>query len=492
MNIYCQIVSPLRCLSDLKPICCIFRSIGSNFQVCRLAPAAASFFVVLLVFLVFALPKTVLAKFESEILQQCRNLSLADDDIHNCLDNHLDLMDENLSDLLDFIRRELESSLDNTQALNALDRSQQAFETYRTENCLWYLEFSSPRNIAEQIAKNCLATMSEDRLAELQRLVKTANPQPQQSGYYVFGPDRNTFTPCGAQSRLWVEGESTVINELQQSYLNEATSDLQLVYVELIGEVDSSAVTSALGHDGVFNIQGLKLLRAPTDIDCAPPQLDRDGGPESTDNLANDVSPDTTIASSVSDNDDSNQAALEPEQTLTAYFGEWIAVCEQLGSSYGCALSAPLVNLNAGETAEVAEIGANTLINGGAALRITRRSKERTIVDVDFPLALGSTVTDVSQIHWTVDSFDLGKILHSQLHDIAGVGVLSGETLVRQSLRERWFIRDELLPMLLEGRNLNLSVLSESNVEHDLSATLNGLTRALNFADDFTSSEGAF
>jgi len=148
--------------------------------------------------------------------------------------------------------------------------------------------------------------------------------------------------------------------------------------------------------------------------------------------------------------------------------------------------------LNAGETAEVAEIGANTLINGGAALRITRRSKERTIVDVDFPLALGSTVTDVSQIHWTVDSFDLGKILHSQLHDIAGVGVLSGETLVRQSLRERWFIRDELLPMLLEGRNLNLSVLSESNVEHDLSATLNGLTRALNFADDFTSSEGAF
>ena len=488
MNNYCQIVSPLRNLSDLKPIPRIFKSAPRYFDAHRLALFAAIF---LLVLLVVAWPIRALATFESEILQQCRNLSLADDDIHNCLDNHLDLMDENLSDLLDFIRRELASSLDDTQALNALDRSQQAFETYRTENCLWYLEFSSPRNIAEQIAKNCLAGMSEDRLAELQRLVKTANAQPLQSGYYVFGPDRNTFTPCGAQSRLWVEGESNFINELQQSYLNEATSDLQLVYVELIGEVDSSAVTSAVGHDGVFTLQGMKLLRAPTDVDCAPPQLDRDVDPESTDTLANDVSPDTTITSSVS-NDESNQVALEPEQTLTAYFGEWIAVCEQLGSSYGCALSAPLVTLNNGETSEATETDANTPINGGAALRITRRSEERTIVDVDFPLALRSAVTDVSQIHWTVDSFDLGKILHSQLVDVAGVGVLSGEKLVRQSLRERWFIRDELLPMLLDGRNLNLSVLSESRVHYDLSATLDGLTRALNFADDFTSSEGTF
>ena len=235
----------------------------------------------------------------------------------------------------------------------------------------------------------------------------------------------------------------------------------------------------------------MKLLRAPTDVDCAPPQLDRDVDPESTDTLANDVSPDTTITSSVS-NDESNQVALEPEQTLTAYFGEWIAVCEQLGSSYGCALSAPLVTLNNGETSEATETDANTPINSGAALRITRRSEARTIVDVDFPLALRSAVTDVSQIHWTVDSFDLGKILHSQLVDVAGVGVLSGEKLVRQSLRERWFIRDELLPMLLNGRNLNLSVLSESRVHYDLSATLDGLTRALNFADDFTSSEGAF
>ena len=179
VNNYCQIVSPLRNLSDLKPIPRILKSAPRYFDAHRLALFAASF---LLVLLVVAWPIRALATFESEILQQCRNLSLADDDIHNCLDNHLDLMDENLSDLLDFIRRELASSLDNTQALNALDRSQQAFETYRTENCLWYLEFSSPRNIAEQIAKNCLAGMSEDRLAELQRCLLYTSPSPRDRG----------------------------------------------------------------------------------------------------------------------------------------------------------------------------------------------------------------------------------------------------------------------------------------------------------------------
>ena len=473
MNNYFQLVSQQKSLSDLKPLTSVFKLIPGDVR--RVATVVMPLIVALLV---FTTPRTALAKFESTILQQCREISLADNDIHNCLDNHLDLMDDNLSDLLAFIRGELASSLDNTQALSALDRSQQAFETYRTENCLWYLEFSSPRNLAEQIAKNCLAGMSEFRLAELQRLVKSADAQLRQSGYYVFGPDRNTFTPCGSQTRLWVEGENTAVSGLQQRYLNEAISDLQLVYVELAGDVDLSAAQNVPGHDGIFNLQALQLLRAPTDLDCTPPQLDRDADPESTETLANDVSADAPEPAS----DESNQTALEPEQTLTAYFGEWVAVCEQLGDSYGCALSVPLVYLNNSEAP----------VNGGGALRITRRSEERTIIDLDFPLALRPIVTDVDQIQWTVDRFDLGKILHSQLVDVAGTGVLSGEKLVRQSFRERWYIRDELLPTLIDGRKLNLAVSSDGDVEHDLTATLNGLTRALSFADDFTSSEGNF
>ena len=52
-------------------------------------------------------PAKGFASDTSKILQQCRDLSLADDDIHNCLDNYLDVMDANLADISDLIRLSL-------------------------------------------------------------------------------------------------------------------------------------------------------------------------------------------------------------------------------------------------------------------------------------------------------------------------------------------------------------------------------------------------
>ena len=101
-------------------------------------------------------------------LQECAALSPLLDDIHNCMDNYLDLMDSNIGDITEFLTESLSG-----EALAGLNRSQQAFVEYRRQNCLWYLEFSSPRIEAEQIAKNCLAKMSRQRLQELQTLVST-------------------------------------------------------------------------------------------------------------------------------------------------------------------------------------------------------------------------------------------------------------------------------------------------------------------------------
>ena len=100
------------------------------------------------------------------VLQECTNQSPDIDDIHACLDNYLDIMDANIDDVSIFLDRTLEGP-----SLAGFKRSQQAFVQYRRQNCLWYLEFSSPRSEAEQIAKNCLATMSQQRLSELQRLM---------------------------------------------------------------------------------------------------------------------------------------------------------------------------------------------------------------------------------------------------------------------------------------------------------------------------------
>jgi len=419
---------------------------------------------------------------ESTILQQCRDLSLADNDIHNCLDNYLDLMDENLADLLDFITAELAEDASNPEALQALQRSQQAFENFRTENCLWYLAFSSPREQAEQIAKNCLASMSEDRLSELQRLSKSTQARDSQPGYFVYGVDRNSFIACGSTLRLWVEGDSAVVGELQQRYLNESTAELQVLYVDLIGSFDTSNADSYAGHDGVFNIESINALRLPTDGDCAPPS----GLLTQTESVEEEPTTDAGVAEETvniaSNSSDPLPQNADPEQSLTAYFGDWVALCEQLGSSYGCVLTAPLLSTAVESSSDADQTG--------AVLRITRRSEQRTIVDIDFPLELGPVIADVDQITWRVDSLDLGKISHSQLAEIAGRGVHVGKSFVSQNLRERWYIRDELLPLLLDGRDLYLTVDGTDDTQTVLSATLNGLTRALTFADDFTAAEG--
>ena len=82
---------------------------------------------------------------------------------------------------------------------------------------------------------------------------------------------------------------------------------------------------------------------------------------------------------------------------------------------------------------------------------------------------------------------NFGALLHSRLESRGADGA---QTHIRQALRERWFIRDELLPVMRTGRELSVSLLPDADDELVLSATLNGLTRALEFADDFTAAEG--
>lgn len=101
-----------------------------------------------------------------DALEACRAQSLLTDDIHNCLDNYLALIDQNLNDLTVYIDRQLRGT-----ERAAFSRAQNSFYSYRRENCLWHLEIGGPRVQAEQVAKNCLSDMSQDRLSELQSLI---------------------------------------------------------------------------------------------------------------------------------------------------------------------------------------------------------------------------------------------------------------------------------------------------------------------------------
>ena len=92
-------------------------------------------------------------------------------------------------------------------SLAGLARSQQAFVEYRKQNCLWYLNFSSPRTEAEQIAKNCLVNLSQQRVNELRSLLAEEDTSGQVvAGFYVYGPDRNSFQRCGLRRAILVGG----------------------------------------------------------------------------------------------------------------------------------------------------------------------------------------------------------------------------------------------------------------------------------------------
>ncbi|MBX2824671.1 MAG: DUF1311 domain-containing protein [Gammaproteobacteria bacterium] len=404
----------------------------------------------------------------SNMLQECRALSTLPDAVNNCMDNFLDLLDNSLADIEDFIVAELATSAgDTTAEQQAFERSQAAFREFRRENCLWYLEFSEGRLEAEQIAKNCLAEMSQARLVELQSLVSDEPDAPAAKGFYVYGAERNTFQFCGDARRYWVEGTAIAIGELQQAYLTHALTDLAVLYVELQGAIDEQAGTLYPGHDGVFRVSRLLEMRQPTDADCrlptqssivaarVPPPLPASAGDSLED------------APVEPDEPDESGVALEPEQELTAYFGAWFARCQQLGDSYGCVLSV--------------ELEGDAIPDAGPpVLRLTRRSEQRTIVDLEFP---GQEIETIQQIRWSVDEFDVGMIAQSRMR--------VDDSAARQQIRQRKLIQEDLLPMLIGGNTLVIEVENGSTVEKYI-ATLIGLTRALSFADGFTASDGRF
>ena len=400
------------------------------------------------------------------VLAECIGLSPLLDDIHACLDNYLDVMDDNLADIAAFIERSLDG-----EALAAFGRSQSAFAAYRRDNCLWYLAFSTPRGEAEQIAKNCLARMSIERLTELQRLIALEGGDTALGGHYVYGPERNTFRPCGSEARYWVEGDAGVVGQLQQDYLNTATDELQLLFATLRGTLDDEAQTAA-GHDGVLRARELIELRVPRESDCRLPV----GGPDVA--VPTVELPEPVADTGPDDGDDEpfETEEDEPEQRLVAYFGAWLADCTERGGRRVCALSTPL-EPGSGAASAAAGDGADAT----PRLMLSRRDGPLTSIVLRFP---EREIDTPAKLSWRIDEEVLG--------DLLGSTIRVDESATEQLVEERRYVDETLLPQLVDGGTLVVEVLAAVDDERGqrFSATLMGLTRALAFADDFVRDSG--
>ena len=269
----------------------------------------------------------------ADTLAECRALSTIDDDIHACLDNFLDDLDDSVEVVVEQVAAEID---EESRAL--FGRSQTAFTNYRRQNCLWYVAFSDPRPVAEQLGKNCLIDMTRSRLAELRGLlVASEQSKGTLKGYYVFGPDLNTFIGCGAGGRYWVQSETRVAADLQQRYGELASTDRQLLYTELQGKLVEEP-SERQGHRGSADISGVGALRMPLESDCQLPKSTE----VSTAVVATDAPADDENEAAAEADAVENAAQDEPEQELRAYFGQWEAACRQQSDTFRCELIAGL------------------------------------------------------------------------------------------------------------------------------------------------------
>lgn len=389
------------------------------------------------------------------VLQECMKLSDADVDINNCIDNYLDLMDDNITDISEFIAGDLSDA-----PLDQFQLSQQAFFEYRKQNCLWYLEFSSPRETAERIAKNCLANMSQQRLAELQSLIAAEQDTADSlRGFYVYGANRNSFQPCGTDKRYWVEGDNEQVGQLQQDYLTQSTASLQVLFAELRGRIEPNEDYPE--HDGVVLLTSIGSLKPPSDSDCKLPKPAGDTTVAAAPAVEPEPEPEPEPEEVVEETE-------EPEQVLRAYFGEWLAECKQNKTKFTCEL---MVDFS----------GEGVTDTNRPQLSMSRRAEQRTLLYMKFP---EREVDNPAKIHWSIDSFKLGDIVGSQIR-VDEVGT-------QQLIHEKKFVGDDLMPLLAKGSELRVDVLAnvDDSEGEAYTASLQGLTRALAFADDFVSSGG--
>jgi len=408
--------------------------------------------IVLLVPSILAVNNDVKAQ-NYDVLTECVALSPLLDDIHACLDNYLDVMDGNMADLTDYLAGFLSG-----ESLAGLNRSQQAFVEYRRQNCLWYLDFSSPRSEAEQIAKNCLASMSLQRLKELQALVSIEDNSDQTlQGFYTYGADRNTFQPCGSDERFWVEGDVSNVGRVQQTYLSISTSELQILYVAFAGAVDKEQQAPA-GHQGIFVLDNMIEMRVPQDSDCRP----RGASASDISALAPSVNTTQEIIPEAIAEILENQE--EPQQQLIAYFGDWLVDCTESNDLRTCNLE---VTFNSQRT-NATDLPSRLIMN--------RQKQAESSIEIRMP---EREIESPTLIRWQIDGLVFGDIIGSEIR-VDGL-----ET--RQLVKNNRFLRDDLLPMMIRGNELNLDVLQSVDDESGerFTATLKGLTRALAFADEF-------
>lgn len=130
---------------------------------------AKSVFVFLLM-IVFCFPGLA---FSSPI-SECNKEFESKKEVSNCLDLKLKKAGTSLEKKVSEIRKKMEDkSIESNQIypIRSFNLSQQSYLIYRKTNCNWYFDKSFPDVGSSELLKNCLITMTLDRILELENSV---------------------------------------------------------------------------------------------------------------------------------------------------------------------------------------------------------------------------------------------------------------------------------------------------------------------------------
>jgi len=346
-----------------------------------------------------------------------------------------------------------ESEVDKTERFGFLPA---LFRTYRDQHCAWQAsQFGGDRTQLQYQA--CIASLTERRARELTRLLAVQRSIVKSgrsfSGYYVKTDNGALFQACDRRTDWWVTGTDSVLSALDRRYNDIEAQSIQvtpLLYIEFSGNLTRApGVGAGADYDAAIAVRDIGLLRPVSVQDCAAGNR----GPQTFTGV------DGAVESGGSDTFQSDAATVDNFASsgfLYGYFNDWQAACAVTENSV-CS----------------AETDAEFASDGGWRLRVDRS------LEGDWRIFLIPTTDDqVIEKQLTMKINDSEVFLDKTYPLSMRLPVNQGRALADGELAR------ELIAKFREGRELRLQWFDETDVMSELTFSLQGVTRALEYFDN--------
>ncbi len=330
------------------------------------------------------------------------------------------------------------------------------FRTYRDQHCAWQAsQFGADRVQLQYQA--CMTSLTESRVQMLIGLLalQRANDKTGRSfsGYYVKTDNGALFQSCDRRTDWWVTGAESVLSALNRRYDSieaQSIQPVELLYVELSGDVTGApGAGPGADYDASIAVRRIGLLRPVSVQDCTT----------SNSGAAAQAGINGLEGSGTVDIDQFNAATVDDFASsgfLYGYFNNWQAACAITENSV-CS----------------AETDVQFASDGDWQLRVDRS------LEGDWRIFLIPTTDDqVIEKQLTMKINESEVFLDKTYPRSMLLPVNQGRALADGELAR------ELIAKFRQGRDLRLQWFDETDVMSELTFSLQGVTRALEFFDN--------